>query len=156
MKHRLFARILLIAFTTAAPASYCVHAQTRTPVAYMGTSGTTYNLNDVVLLNGVDYISLSANNLGNPPASSPARWIALDGDGDVSVKTFGAVGDGATDDTTALQSALTWMAANERCLSGLVTGHPDAPSGACTVVGWMFSQDGHATFCNGTSWIPKI
>jgi hypothetical protein len=39
---------------------------------------------------------------------------------------------------------------------GLVTGDQTAPSGTCTVVGWMFSQDGHATFCNGTSWVPKI
>ena len=36
------------------------------------------------------------------------------------------------------------------------TGPATAPSGACSVIGWAFSQDGHATFCNGTSWATKI
>jgi len=35
-------------------------------------------------------------------------------------------------------------------------GPATAPVGACSVVGWVFSQDGHATFCNGTTWITKI
>ena len=32
-----------------------------------------------------------------------------------------------------------------------------APSGACAVSGaWVFSQDGHATFCNAGTWVTKI
>ena len=41
--------------------------------------------------------------------------------------------------------------------NGGVTGPSVAPSGACTINGqWAFSSDGHATFCNGTTWITKI
>ena len=36
-------------------------------------------------------------------------------------------------------------------------GPSTAPSGSCTVTGaWIFSQDGHATFCNGSTWVSKI
>jgi hypothetical protein len=38
-----------------------------------------------------------------------------------------------------------------------VNGPATAPSGACTVAGeWVFSQDGHATFCNAGTWTTKI
>lgn len=40
--------------------------------------------------------------------------------------------------------------------TGVYQGPATAPSGSCTTVGWVFSQDGHATFCNGTTWISKI
>ena len=35
-------------------------------------------------------------------------------------------------------------------------GPATAPSGGCSTVGWAFSQDGHATFCNGSVWVPKL
>jgi len=36
-------------------------------------------------------------------------------------------------------------------------GAPTAPSGACTTNGaWVFSQDGHATFCASGTWTTKI
>jgi hypothetical protein len=36
-------------------------------------------------------------------------------------------------------------------------GPATAPSGACTLNGeWVFSQDGHATFCNSGTWVVKI
>jgi len=38
----------------------------------------------------------------------------------------------------------------------LFQGPVTAPTGSCTTVGWAFSQDGHATFCNGSTWITKI
>jgi hypothetical protein len=38
----------------------------------------------------------------------------------------------------------------------LYKGPPSAPSGACSVVGWAFSQDGHISYCNGTAWIQKM
>jgi hypothetical protein len=38
-----------------------------------------------------------------------------------------------------------------------VIGPATAPSGACTVTGaWVFSQDGHATFCSAGTWVTKI
>jgi hypothetical protein len=38
----------------------------------------------------------------------------------------------------------------------LYKGPATAPSGSCSSVGWTFSQDGHATFCNGSTWVTKI
>jgi hypothetical protein len=36
-------------------------------------------------------------------------------------------------------------------------GPASAPSGSCTQVGaWVFSQDGHATFCASGTWVTKI
>ncbi len=54
-------------------------AQTRSLVAYVGSysAGTTYNLNDMVLSEGVFYISLGANNVDNAPISSPSQWVPL-------------------------------------------------------------------------------
>jgi hypothetical protein len=40
--------------------------------------------------------------------------------------------------------------------SDFYTGPDKAPSGSCSTVGWVFSQDGHATFCNGSYWVIKI
>lgn len=40
--------------------------------------------------------------------------------------------------------------------SQVITGPSVAPTGSCTTVGWVFSQDGHATFCNGSNWVTKI
>ncbi|MDP9039579.1 MAG: hypothetical protein M3O02_09955 [Acidobacteriota bacterium] len=40
--------------------------------------------------------------------------------------------------------------------STLYQGPATAPTGSCSTVGWAFSQDGHASFCNGTSWAVKI
>ena len=37
-----------------------------------------------------------------------------------------------------------------------IQGPALAPTGGCSTIGWVLSQDGHATFCNGTSWMTKI
>ena len=49
--------------------------------------------------------------------------------------------------------------ASEICTSGnpATLGPLTAPSGSCSINGqWVFSQDGHATFCNNGTWQPKI
>jgi hypothetical protein len=41
--------------------------------------------------------------------------------------------------------------------AGFYMGPATAPSGSCTTNGaWVFSQDGHATFCNSGTWATKI
>jgi len=55
-----------------------------------------------------------------------------------------AFGNGTVGDSTALIK------------SGSYIGPATAPSGSCSVVSWVLSQDGHATFCNGTTWVTKI
>ena len=59
------------------------------------------------------------------------------------------VGNGTAGDKSGTLSAATFSAK-------LLKGPATAPSGACSVVGWAFSQDGHVTFCNGSTWVTKI
>ncbi len=60
-----------------------------------------------------------------------------------------ALGDGTAGDSSGSLS-LSSVSAN------LYRGPATAPSGSCTTIGWAFSQDGHATFCNGSTWVTKI
>jgi hypothetical protein len=64
-------------------------AQTKTFVAYVGnySANTAYGLNDMVSLGGGFYISLEANNQGNPPATSASDWAPATSSG-----TTGATG----------------------------------------------------------------
>lgn len=38
----------------------------------------------------------------------------------------------------------------------LFQGPATAPSGATSLVGWCFSQDGHISYANGTTWVLKV
>ena len=60
-----------------------------------------------------------------------------------------ALGNGAAGDASGSLAAGSLAAA-------IYKGPATAPTGACSVVGWAFSQDGHASFCNGSSWQLKI
>ncbi len=65
----------------AGPGRQEARAQARTFVAYMGSydASTVYNLNDMVSTGGSFYVSLTANNAGNPPATSAAAWAQISG-----------------------------------------------------------------------------
>ncbi len=82
------------------------------------------------------------------PANGLLTW---NGDAGLSRLSAGtvALGNGAAGDTSGSLAAASISAS-------LYKGPATAPTGACTAVGWAFSQDGHATFCNGSSWISKI
>ncbi len=58
-----------------------VQAQTNpmnfNPTAPAYSAGTTYQARDVAIYNGIGYVSLQSNNLGNTPASSSSYWVAL-------------------------------------------------------------------------------
>jgi hypothetical protein len=54
------------------------------------------------------------------------------------------VGNGTAGDTSGAINAT------------LYKGPATAPSGSCSAIGWEFTQDGHATFCNGSTWVTKI
>ncbi len=60
-----------------------------------------------------------------------------------------ALGDGSAGDSSGSLSLSNVSAT-------LYRGPATAPSGACSAIGWAFSQDGHATFCNGSNWVTKI
>jgi hypothetical protein len=81
--------LLPLALIYALPAS----AQTRTFVAYMGSysSGTVFNVNDMVSVGSDFYISLVADNQDNAPASSASQW-ALVSSGRGAVSATGAMG----------------------------------------------------------------
>ncbi len=65
-----------------------------------------------------------------------------------------AIGNGGVGDASGSLSAGTISAGTVS--AALYKGPATAPAGACSNVGWAFSQDGHATFCNGSTWISKI
>lgn len=91
---RRFVAGVLIAGVLVAGMAVAAIAQTRTLVAYVGSysADTIYNLNDMISQSGDFYISLAANNRGNPPVSSTSEWVVV---GASSAK--GAVGTtGAT------------------------------------------------------------
>lgn len=72
--------VLSVALPMSLPRS--ARAQSKTFVAYMGAyaGGTEYGLNDLVSAGDAFYISLEANNIGNPPSASSTHW-ALVGSG---------------------------------------------------------------------------
>jgi hypothetical protein len=37
-----------------------------------------------------------------------------------------------------------------------ITQAATQPTGACTALGWVLSNDGHITFCNGTTYVSKV
>ena len=126
-----------------------------------------------VLPNGTDLYTVTACGVFSVanPVHGPAVLSAVenrvqvlcDQSGSAASRTLIVQGiydpTGTNDNLTYIntESNGRWQGWQQFQLSGgLVTGYPNSPSGTCTVVGWMFSQDGHATFCNGANWVPKI
>ena len=136
---------ILAGMLAALACGAAVTAQTRTFVAYVGSydAGTVYNLNDMVSSGEKFYISLEANNWGNPPAASNAAW-ALVSSGDGAAGVSGPMGpSGATgpQGPAGLQGA---------------TG-PSGPAGATGPVGPMGPRlallgSGWANGSCGASW----
>jgi hypothetical protein len=106
--------------------------QSTTPPAFVSGTGGTYNTR--VLL------------AGNSQA------------------TIGLVVEGHTGQTGDLQqwqnsagAVLAKVDASGTVTSPQYMGPSSAPSGACSTNGaWVFSQDGHATFCAAGTWVTKL
>jgi len=79
------------------------------------SSSTTYSSGAVVLYDYIYYVSLVGSNMDKMPSTSPAYWSALSS-GIVSIKKFGAAGDGTTPDDAAIQAGFTYIAAHGGCL----------------------------------------
>jgi len=83
-------------------------------------------------------------------------WLnATNGDGSpdtsISRESPGVIdfGNGASGDTSAAIKAGSVSAP-------VYQGPATAPTGACSTTGWAFSQDGHISFCNGSTWTQKM
>jgi hypothetical protein len=77
------------------------------------------------------------------PSGNAVQW---NGDTGVSRDSAGVVdvGNGTAGNASGAINA------------ALYKGPSTAPTGACSVVGWAFTQDGHISFCDGTNWVLKM
>jgi hypothetical protein len=77
-----------------------------------------------------------------------AGWSTSGGSPDTGLSRISpgvvGVGNGTAGDTSGAINATLYQ------------GPATAPSGSCSAIGWEFTQDGHATFCNGSTWVTKI
>ena len=101
------------------------------------SSSTTYGINDAVSLGGTSYLSLTADNLNNPPDSSPSDWaiLALEG---AAGPTGAAGATGATGATGSAGATGPQGVTGTTCAAGNTgttgaTG-PTGPTGAVSTV----------------------
>jgi hypothetical protein len=96
---------------------------------------------------------------GGDPIQLKGSQIWLNG-GPVAIGNSSATGSVAAPTLPGLLNVGTtnqfYVDTSGNVSANLYKGPATAPSGSCTTVGWAFSQDGHATFCNGSSWATKI
>lgn len=115
------------------PSAYSFYDVTsnKTPVIFYSHGGTTR-------VNTFSTGVFGWNSDTNYADAAPDTGLSRDAAGTVDV------GNGTAGDKSGAINA------------ALYKGPATAPVGACSVVGWTFSQDGHATFCNGSAWVTKI
>ena len=65
------------------------------------------------------------------------------------------IGNGMLDDASGGLETGT-VTAGSSVSAAVYKGPATAPTGACSTVGWAFSQDGHISYCDGTTWIQKM
>jgi hypothetical protein len=117
-----------------------VNSVMRIHCSYVGCNrwNSGYRLFDMDTVIGEDW-------LGYTPQNSTATW-ALGG----ATYSFSP--------TAMTAATINVGTLNANALStNAVTGPAVAPTGACATNGaWVFSKDGHATFCNAGTWLTKI
>lgn len=89
----------VVKFTTASPVA--TNAMAASNVAFTGANGTAGNVQDIADSDGSDWIGFIQTGTGAVSQTAQDKLRQT-----VSVKDFGAVGDGTADDTVAIQAAL--------------------------------------------------
>jgi hypothetical protein len=120
-------------------------------ISLVGDSGNGYFFGGVTADEGIADTALGAST--SPVCTTTGGLLTNSGctGGVVSAATSGTMDGvtiGATTPAPATFSAVT---------SSSYIGPAVAPSGSCSTNGaWVFSQDGHATFCASGTWVTKI
>jgi hypothetical protein len=125
-----------------------------------GATGSNYDLNVTDAGQNQVYVGTSSsNNFAVVRLGVPNQIWQFAAGG----TSTGYPGDWYVYDQTAGKTALTVAPSTEAVnFNGPVTapeylGPATAPTGACSKSGaWVFSQDGHATFCSAGTWVTKI
>jgi hypothetical protein len=122
-----------------------VTAVMRIHCSYLGCNrwDSGYRLFDMDTVVGEDWLAYT-------PQNSTATW-ALGGASytfSPTAMTAATINVGTLNATTLTAGTLS---------ANAISGPAVAPSGACANNGaWVFSKDGHATFCNAGTWLTKI
>jgi hypothetical protein len=101
----------IVKFSTATPVA--TNAMAAANVAFTGANGTAGNVQDLADSDGSDWVGFIQSGTGAVSQTAQDKLRET-----VSVKDFGAVGDGATDDTTAIQATIN--AVNALTMNGAV------------------------------------
>ncbi len=123
-------------------------------------SGTTYGPQDVVTYGGVGYVSLAAGNLNQAPApggtaywavlptsTGAADWVSqVTNKPQFDARSYGVKCDGSTDDTTAMQSAITASMGGALLL----------PAGTCVVSSGWTIPDGSFSIQGAGKALTKL
>ncbi len=98
-----------LAGTADNPQVTATHLSTALPVAQGGTGATTQNFVDLATAQTISGAKTFSSNVAVPGGTvMPLDWI--------NVRTYGATGNGSTDDLTAIQNAIAACPAGDRTI----------------------------------------
>jgi hypothetical protein len=94
-----------------------------------------------LVLNGATSSAASIGVTGGGTSGDPNLYLGAQSSGQVNVLVGGASIGGIGSKGSSIP----------------LVGPATEPTGSCSATGqWVFSQDGHASFCNGSAWVQKL
>lgn len=121
------------------------------------TNNSTNNMTMRIEPGDFDIIS-TGTGLNDILTIVPGEYLNTVGGGGGTLSKFDQTVTTFTNTVTGVSSSSHVTQTLDRTTSDVpYVGPSVAPSGACTPNGgWVFSSDGHATFCNAGTWVVKI